>query len=242
MFHHRLLGCWFLCLTLATSIAVAQTATAPRPTDSPATAPTVETAASNPADYSTPLQAAKSYVRAAFGQNASAMRDALLIPPAHAADVDARLALLEAMRKLQAAASGKFGTAGAAAFASSGPSLEEQLKSLDLAKADVKGDTATLSLPASENTAGTELPKTLVLKKAGDQWKIDAAPFFDLDAPAEKLAARTALAQRVAGVAQDMVKGIQGNQYKSAADAYQDFWARCQAAATATAPATAPTK
>ena len=78
-----------------------------------------------------------------------------------------------------------------------------------------------------------------MLKKSGDQWQIDAVSLFTLDAPADKLAARVTLAKKVAAIAQDTAKDILANRFPSATNAYQDFWARCQAVATAaTVPAT----
>jgi hypothetical protein len=239
MLSHRLPVLASLFLALATSVAAAQTATAPTP---PATAPAAATAGPV-VSFSTPLDAAKAYVRASFGQDAAAMREALLVPPARASGVDARLAVLEATRKLQAAAIEQFKSAGAAAFASAGPSLDEQLKTLDAAKLEEKGDTATLTLPQPGGESATELPKTIVLKKADGQWKIDATSFFDLDAPPEKVAARTELARKVTVAAQEVTKDLQDKKFRSAVDAYQEFWVRCQPAtttttATAVAPAT----
>jgi hypothetical protein len=223
-------------LALATSLAAAQTAPAPAP---PATPPAAAVAGPA-ADFSTPLNAAKSYLRASFGQDATPMREALLIPAALAADVDARLALLEANRKLQAVALEQFKTGGVGPFASTGPSLDEQLKTLDASRVDEKGDTATLILPQPGAEPTTELPKTIALKKADGQWKIDAATFFDLNAPADKVGARTELARKVTVAAQEVTKDIQGKKFHSAVDAYQEFWARCQPAATAPATAKAP--
>ena len=82
------------------------------------------------------------------------MRDALLVPTAHAADVDAFLSSIEASRVLQAAAKSRFGAVGVTAFASAGPSLEDQLNNLDAATVDVKGDTATLTLSAARGGRG----------------------------------------------------------------------------------------
>jgi hypothetical protein len=233
----RSLALTFLMLATVSSYVPAQTTPTPVP---PAATPSSRTPdLSAPADYSTPVEAAKTYIRATFGDSAPKMRDALIISSGHEADVDAFLNLMANSRKLQAAARKEFGATGVIAFESPGPSLTDQLKALDAAKVHASGDTATLTLPkpAPQANSSTEEPKPIKLRKVGSDWKADAAALFDLDAAPAPLADRTSLAKKVTTIAQEVTKDIEAHKFRTATDAYQEFWARCQSLAPATAPA-----
>jgi len=197
------------------------------------------------ADYSTPAAAAKTLLTAINRGNFTAMRDALTIPDEHKEDIDTLLDAMESSARLQEAAEARFLEAGKAAFgAPSDAALAAQLKSVDAGEVTINGNSATLAVAAD---AAAKLPGgTVEFRKIGKDWKIDGAAFFKLATePADKTAARVALARRLTVLTGTIIQEMDAGKFFSATDAYQEYWmdyldlTRPPATATASAPATA---
>ncbi len=71
----------------------------------------------------------------------------------------------------------------------------------------------------------------MILKKIGNEWKLDAGTLFNLaNVPQETTAHRTALAAKLTAISEAMSREIAGGKFPSAGEAYQEFWNRSLAA------------
>lgn len=214
--------------------ATAAASTAPSATSTASAAPVVPLVKP---DLSSPAATAKTLLTALNKADFTTVHLCLDIPPVNAADIDVLLGTMQATAAVQQAAAARFLNAGEKAFGNPTPAqLEAQLKAVAKAEVTLTGTTATLTLladPANAIPGGT-----VQLKQSASDWKIDGPAFFKLGAePADKTAARVALARQITAISHDMAKEISDGKFFSAADAYQEYWSRCKLAA---APATKP--
>jgi hypothetical protein len=195
--------------------------------------------------YSSPTGTAETYLRALNSGNKSVALNAMAVPAGHEAEVDAFVSLTIAQHWLQDAAVTRFKNDGDKVFLGDPKSrvtLTAQLKALSEQKPDVSGGTATLLLPPAES--GKE-PQKVLLKKVGEDWKLDAMSLYSLDS--EKTPIRAALARKLASITEMAAKDVTAGKFSSATEAYQEYWTRMKEAsqgsaatsraATASAPA-----
>jgi hypothetical protein len=240
---------WAIPFVLAGVCAAADPGAAPSPATAPLPPPPpLATPATSPAaapavtaDYSTPAAAAKTLLTAINKGNFAAVRDALTIPAIHKTEIETLLGAMDASARLQQAATAQFLSAGTTAFgAPTAALLDAQLKAVDAGELTLKGDAATLVIPANESA---NLPGgTVEFKKIGSDWKIDGAAFFKLaPEPAGKTTARMELARQLTTLTNKMAAEITAGKFFSATDAYQEYWTRylelTHPPATATSPA-----
>jgi hypothetical protein len=188
------------------------------------------------ADYSDPRRAVQSFLRAA---DDAAMRDALLIDPAHRQAIDSFLGVMVATTRLRTAAEAQFGAGAAKYFsAATDAQLDARIKAIDAAPLQVNGDTATLAIPADE--ASRQSGGTVIVRKTPGGWKVDAATLLGVTGMAQdKLAARMKLADTITAVTNQMIQDVNARKFASAGDAYQEYWNRTREAA-ARQPTTRP--
>jgi hypothetical protein len=178
----------------------------------PASAPA---ASLPPAKYDTPEEAMRSYIRARFAKDAARTREAIDIPAARKADVDAAVEAMIASDTLQKEAAAHFGVEGRKVFDPDyAGRLAATLEALDKSQVKVEGDRATVIDP--EGAASAVLIKT----PAG--WKIDGMSLLGTG-DASETARRVELFRKAAGVSATIQSGIAANKYLVANDAYRDY-------------------
>jgi hypothetical protein len=127
----------------------------------------------------------------------------------HAQWVDATVALASALKRLDAAAVGKFGEAGGRTVSQNQLHLAASLKSLEQAQEKVDGDTAALSVP--------DWPRSLLLKRVDRKWQLQVGPSSHLQID---------LLQNLAQAADRTAGEIAANEYATPAAARTVFAAR----------------
>jgi len=193
------------------------------------------------ADYSEPKKAVASFLKAVQSTDRKAIQDAIVVSPDQAAAVDTYLKLIFATNNLEKAAEVKFGDQAEQYFGISAKQLEARLKAVDDAPVKTVGDSAIISLPADETT--NQPGGTIVLKKEGNLWKLDAATLFGLNNTKDQTDRSLALAAKMIPVTDEMTQEIGAGKFASAGEAFQEFWSRSlevakQAGGATTLPAT----
>lgn len=218
-------------------------------------------------DFSTPSAAVKSYLQASYNQldlaqkqDDAAVTDTLILP-ADAGQKQAAQALLDltsATAQLEHACADKFGAAVTTrTLGNSGRDLlVARLKTIDEARVTLTGDTATMQIPeeeipedpATKRPASKQPAGTVILKKIGGDWKIDAASLWGLSAKsADQLKSMTSLTGKLTDATHQVAADVRAGKFPSAKDAYNDLHTRiaealpaAPAAGPATLPAAAP--
>lgn len=124
-------------------------------------------------DLTTPRAAAKSFTLALARGDAGAARNAILDPDKYGPTTDSMAAMATSIKSFGDAAAEKFGSAArnladTSAFADIGRNID---------KADVKldGDSATIAAPSTGEVSPSSPDQAVILKKIGDEWKVDLA-------------------------------------------------------------------
>ncbi len=177
------------------------------------------------ADYSTPKKAIESFLNAVQSTDEKAIKAALVVAPEHQDAVDAYVKLILATNKLQKAAEARFGEQADQYFGVNSKQMESRLKAIEGAEAKMVGDSAIIEIPADEATK--QPGGTVVVKKDGADWKLDAGTLFKLsETPQEQTDRGVAMAKKMAPLTEQMTTEIEGGKFASAGEAYQAFWQR----------------
>lgn len=184
-----------------------------------------------------PKQAVAKLLMAINKGDEAGLRGTLVMPEdagsGQTAAAETLLKLLVGTSKLQAVAEQKYGPDGVKAFGvASTAQMESRLKGVEVGTLAVaaSGDAATLTIPADPDKryAGG----TLVLKKVGGEWKVDAASLFHLEGvkETEEFKQRMALAGKLVELTGETSREIAAGKYATAGEAYQAFMTRSVAA------------
>jgi hypothetical protein len=198
-----------LLLTAAPTLWAAGPATQPTPTP----------------DYSDPRKTVAAFLLALQSTDPAAIKSALVIAPDDVKITDTIINLSVAQSKLRTAAEKKFGDPATQYFGAVSSQIESRLQALQTAPLKITGDSALLSVPADETAQ--QSAGTIILKKIGNAWKLDATTLFNLAAvPPEVTAQRVALAAKLITVTDGITTDITAGKFPSAGEAYQEFWNR----------------
>jgi hypothetical protein len=192
-------------------------------------------------DYSDPRKTVAAFLLALQSTDPAAIKSALVVAPDDAKITDTIINLSVAQSKLRTAAEAKFGDPATQYFGAVTSQIDSRLKALQSAPLKITGDSAILSIPADETAQ--QSAGTIILKKIGTAWKLDATTLFNLAAvPPETTRQRIALATQLIAVTDGITADIAAGKFPSAGEAYQQFWNRSLAvsrqvdAGTATKP------
>ena len=176
-------------------------------------------------DYSEPKKTIASFLSAVQSTDEKAIREAIVVSPEQAPAVDAYLKLILATNKLQKAAEKKFGDQAEQFFGVNAKQMEARLKAVEDAPAKMVGGSANNQIAADEATH--QPGGTIVVKKVGDQWKLDAGSLFKLnETPKEQTEKSVSLAGKMAPLTDEMTSEIEAGKFASASEAFQAFWQR----------------
>ena len=197
------------------------------------------------ADYSTPKKAIASFLGAVQSTDEKAIEAALVVAPEHQDAVDAFVKLILATNKLQKAAEARFGEQADQYFGVNSKQMESRLKAIEGAEAKMVGESAIIEIPADDATK--QPGGTVVVKKEGADWKLDAGTLFKLsETPKEQRERGVALSRKMIPLTEQMTAEIQRSPdqggFASASEAYQAFWQRSLEAVNAGAAGTQPGK
>jgi hypothetical protein len=188
------------------------------------------------ADYSTPKKAIESFLNAVQSTDEKAIKASLVVAPEHQEAVDAYVKLILATNKLQKAAETRFGEQADQYFGVNSKQMESRLKAIEGAEAKMVGDSAIIEIPADETTK--QPGGTVVVKKDGGDWKLDAGTLFKLsETPQEQTERAVGMAKKMVPLTEQMTTEIEGGKFASASEAYQAFWQRSLEAVKETAGA-----
>ena len=152
-------------------------------------------------------------------------RRRLVVAPEHQDAVDAYVKLILATNKLQKAAEARFGEQADQYFGVNSKQMESRLKAIEGAEAKMVGDSAIIEIPADEATK--QPGGTVVVKKDGADWKLDAGTLFKLsETPQEQTDRAVGMAKKMTPLTEQMTTEIEGGKFASASEAYQAFWQR----------------
>ncbi len=180
-------------------------------------------------DYSDPRKTVAAFLGAVQSTDAQAIKNAIIVAPGDEKIAETLVGLWVAQAKLRSAAEHQFGDGATPYFGAVASQIQSRLKALQTAPLKVMEDSAVLTIPADESAQQSS--GTLVLKKIGNAWKLDATTLFNLSAVSkEKTDQRVALAAKLIGVTDGIAAEIAAGKFPSAGEAYQEFWNRSLAA------------
>jgi hypothetical protein len=176
-------------------------------------------------DYSDPRKTVAAFLMAVQSTDAAAIKNAIVVAPGDEKITDTIVGLWVAQAKLRIAAESKFGDAANQYFGTVSSQIESRLKTLQTAPLKMMDDSAVLTIPADETAQ--QSAGTVVLKKVGAAWKLDATTLFNLAAVSKETTdRRVALAGKLIGVTDGVTADIAASKFPSAGEAYQEFWNR----------------
>ena len=180
-------------------------------------------------DYSDPRKTVQAFLVAVQSTDAATIKRAIVASPEQEPIANTIIALWVAQAKLRIAAEGKYADQAGPYFGTVNSQIESRLKTLQDAPMKITGESAILSIPGDEATQ--QSAGSVVLKKIGDGWKIDAGSLFNLaNVPKETTDQRVALAKKLVTITDGMTTDINAGKFPSAGEAYQEFWNRSLAA------------
>jgi hypothetical protein len=186
------------------------------------------------ADYSSPKKTVGTFLNAVQSTDERAIKEALDVPAEYEEAVDNYVKLILATNKLQKAAEGRFGEQADQYFGVNAKQMEARLKAVEGAEVKMVGESAIIEIPADETTK--QPGGTIVLKKMGNDWKLDAGTLFKLsETPKEQTERGMALSKKMIPLTEQMTTEIAGGKFASAGEAYQAFWQRSLAVVKETA-------
>jgi hypothetical protein len=200
---------WVLAVAVALAAVPGAGGQGPAPTAPP---PTTVPAVRPPAALPGPKAVALAFAGSIEKGDAATAKGLVPADDAHARWVEAAAELSTALKKLDAAAGGRFGDAGKAVSRNQ-LHLNDSVKSLEQAQEKIDGDSATLTLPGRA--------EPLVLKKVEGKWQLQVGPTTSGEAEAQ-----LALCARLTRAAQRTAEELAGGTYATADQAARVFGAR----------------
>ncbi len=185
----------------------------------------------------TPLGALRSYASAIHNQDlAHAMACVSSTGKREKAVVKSMLTMMVANEHLSKIAVAKLGppsSPGGKELASASSGYKAMQAKLKMAKVSINGTKAIITMPAPKGTKAGETGK-LYFKKVGPDWKIDGEKLFHLAAakkiPANELAKRLEMSNRMAGAFNAAADDIQTGKVKTWKQLHNDIYLKMMAA------------
>lgn len=174
-------------------------------------------------DLSSPKSAIKTFVQALANGDVEMAKAAAISNDSQGQMIELMAKMTGGMKKLTDAATAKFGEAGEE-ITGQKMKMEDNLKQIDDAKIEVKGDEATI--------ISQDQKSPVTLKKVNGEWKVDIASMPNVDRIAEAAPMINAMANAASATTAD----INADKYKTVDEAKAAFRSKMMAAMMASMP------